>query len=752
PGVSAADAERLLVKPLETELDDVEGLEEMTGIASENHASVLMKFAFGWERETVLADVRERVQRAEAEFPDDADKATISEINISEFPIMVVSLSGAVPERTLLRLSKDLQRKLETLSEVLEADLSGHRDEMVEVLIDPLAMESYGVTVADLYNVVERNNALVPAGQIEGPTGQFSISVPGNFTDLREVSALPVLVDGDRIVSLADIAEIRQTFEDRTQTSRLNGESTMTLRVSKRTGENIIATTAVVRAAVNEEVATWPEPLRQAVEVDFALEQAKWVEGMIQQLESAVLTAVILVMIVVLAALGFRSAILVGIAIPSSFLLTFALMAALGMSVNNMTMFGLILAVGMLVDGAIVVVEYADKRRRAGDGPMVAYTAAAKRMFWPVVASTGTTLCAFLPMLFWPGMAGEFMGQLPVTIIFVLSASLIVALIYLPVLGGVSGRISRLFGGGAHGESHEPEPRYRRSTFGRMVSLIVMNPIGPVVAIGLAVTSIFSVFTYYGASGTLTEFFTAVDTDRANIYVRARGNYSLEERDRLVRLVEHRIDGIEGIRSVFAFAGETTGDGAPEDAIGQVQLELTDWRTRPGTGVVLDKVRAALRDLPGFYADVKEEQEGPQQGKPVQLELTGTNFDTLEQAAEIATVKFRATEGLIDIDDTRPLPGIEWQIAVDRAAAGRFGADILSVGPLIQFITRGALIDELRSEDSDDELEIRARFPAEARTLDMLDTLRVPTAMGTVPLSNFAERYAREKTSSIQRV
>ncbi|MEO0762085.1 MAG: efflux RND transporter permease subunit, partial [Pseudomonadota bacterium] len=422
------------------------------------------------------------------------------------------------------------------------------------------------------------------------------------------------------------------------------------------------------------------------------------------------------------------------------------------MSVNNMTMFGLILAVGMLVDGAIVVVEYADKRRRAGDGPMVAYTAAAKRMFWPVVASTGTTLCAFLPMLFWPGMAGEFMGQLPVTIIFVLSASLIVALIYLPVLGGVSGRISRLFGGGAHGESHEPEPRYRRSTFGRMVSLIVMNPIGPVVAIGLAVTSIFSVFTYYGASGTLTEFFTAVDTDRANIYVRARGNYSLEERDRLVRLVEHRIDRIEGIRSVFAFAGETTGDGAPEDAIGQVQLELTDWRTRPGTSVVLDKVRAALRDLPGFYADVMEEQQGPQQGKPVQLELTGTNFDTLEQAAEIATVKFRATEGLIDIDDTRPLPGIEWQIAVDRAAAGRFGADILSVGPLIQFITRGALIDELRSEESDEELEIRARFPAEARTLDMLDTLRVPTAMGTVPLSNFAERYAREKTSSIQRV
>ncbi|MEM6422292.1 MAG: efflux RND transporter permease subunit, partial [Pseudomonadota bacterium] len=537
--------------------------------------------------------------------------------------------------------------------------------------------------------------------------------------------------------------------------ARFNGESAISLRVSKRLGENIISSVEELRTAVEAERATWPEAVQQAVKVDFALDESAWVKGMVQQLESSVLTAVILVMIVVLATLGFRSALLVGIAIPCSFLLTFALMAALGMSVNNMTMFGLILAVGMLVDGAIVVVEYADKRKRAGDGPMVAYTAAAKRMFWPVAASTGTTLCAFLPMLFWPGMAGEFMGQLPVTIIFVLTASLIVALLYLPVLGGVSGRIGRLLTGGAHGQSREPPRPYRRSLFGKAMSLIVMNPVGPVVAIAIAITGIAGTFAYYGEHNNGTEFFTEVDADRAVIFVRARGNMSLAEQDRITRLVEARIADMPEIVSVFAFAGETGGglgaDGPP-DSVGQVQIELADWRSRRPANEVLAEVRARLADLPGFFAEVNQQEEGPQQGKPLQLELAGRNWEALNEAVEIARAKFDATEGLVDIDDTRPLPGIEWQVTVDRATAGRFGADIATIGPFVQFLTRGALIDELRADDSDEELEIRARFPAEARTLDALDDLKLPTIGGVVPLSNFIEREARPKLAEITRV
>ncbi|CAN0596692.1 unnamed protein product, partial [Ectocarpus sp. 12 AP-2014] len=255
----------------------------------------------------------------------------------------------------------------------------------------------------------------------------------------------PVKTDGDRVITLGDIADIRLTFEDRAGTARFNAETTVALQVVKRKGFNIIDTAAQIRAEVEAERATWPPELQSAISVGTSNDQSFTVEGMVSQLEGSVLTAIALVMIVVLAALGPRSALLVGFAIPTSFLLCFAMLAVMGISISNIVMFGLILAVGMLVDGAIVVVEYADKRIQEGSGPMHAYVEAAKRMFWPVVSSTATTLCAFLPMLFWPGVPGQFMGMLPVTLIFVLSASLVVALIYLPVVGGVAGRMSRSF-------------------------------------------------------------------------------------------------------------------------------------------------------------------------------------------------------------------------------------------------------------------------------------------------------------------
>ena len=541
PGVSAEDGERLVVKPLEQELRGLDGLDEMTGIASRNHSAVLLEFDFGWDKQATLADLRDKLDRAEAEFPAEAEDAVIREINLSQFPVLVVSLSGELPERTLIRLATDLQREIEGIPAVLEAALAGDRAEMVEVLVDPLRMESYGITAQDLLSVVDRNNRLVAADQVRSETGAFSVAVPGAYETPDEVRDLAVKVEGDRIVRLSDIADIRLTFEDRTGIARHDGRPTVALQVSKRIGENIIDTVERVRARVGAVVAAWPAPVRAAVAVDVSMDESERVRGMVSQLESAVITAVILVMLVMLATLGFRSALLVGIAIPCSFLLSFALMAALGMSVNNMTMFGLILAVGMLVDGAIVVVEYADKLIRGGEGPMRAYAAAAKRMFWPILASTATTLCAFLPMLFWPGMPGEFMGQLPITLIFVLSASLIVALIYLPVLGGVAGRLSRALGGLRAAEARIG-PR-RRTPFGRIMRLVVANPVGPVLALGLVIAAVAGSFALYAAHNNGVEFFVETEPERAIVHVRARGNLSLAEKDRLVRAVERRIAG-----------------------------------------------------------------------------------------------------------------------------------------------------------------------------------------------------------------
>ncbi len=752
PGVSAADSERLLVKPLETELRSLVGLDEMTGIASEGHAGVLMKFDFGWDKAATLAEVRDKVDRAKAEMPEEVKEPEVIEVNLSAFPIIVVTLSGDLPERTLLRVAKDLQRELESISTVLEVGLAGHRDEMVEVLIDPLKMEAYNVTAQELLNVISANNALVAAGSLETGTGAFAVKLPGNFEKPSDIYELPVRLVGDRMVSLGDIATIRRTFKDAEGTARYNGEPTVALQIKKRIGENILDTVAAVKETVAETKARWPEQLQNAVHIAYSMDESRQVSGMVSQLEGSVLTAVLLVMIVVVATLGFRSSMLVGISIPCSFLLAFALLAAFGLSVNNMVMFGLILAVGMLVDGAIVVAEYADRRLSEGADSADAYAEAARRMFWPIISSTATTLCAFLPMLLWPGMPGEFMGLLPVTLIFVLSASLIVALIFLPVIGAVLARgfagigrpvgaISKAVGLGGREKPAPVKYAYRRTPFGHVIRLIVGNPVGPFLAIGAAVALMIGAVALFQAKGKGVEFFVKTEPERALVHVRARGNLSLAEKDRLVGEVERTVLDVDGVASVFAFAGkgglQQQGGDAPSDAIGQVQLELKPWGERRSGDEILEEIRRRVSDTPGVIAEVAQQKEGPQSGKPIELRLQAQDWDLLMAIAAAARAGFEQVPGLKDIDDTRPLPGIDWEIKVDREMAGRFGADVATIGTIVQLVTRGALLDTIRPDDSDEELDIRVRFPEQDRLLSTLEQLKLRTKNGLVPLSNF---------------
>lgn len=826
-GISAADSEKLLVKPMETELKDLEGLKRMTGTAAEGYGALAMEFEFTWDKQKTLADIRDKMKKAEANFPDGADQYTITEINFSQFPILVIALSGDVPERTLLGVAKDLQADVEGLGEVLQAGLAGHRNEMLEVIIDPLKLESYNVTAGELINVVTNNNQLIAAGEVETETGAFAVKIPSSFDEPQDVYNLPVKVNGDRVVTLGELAEIRLTFEDRQGTARFNGEKTVALQVVKRKGANIIDTVDIVKAKVLESRAKWPDELKNSISINFAMDMSNEVGGMVSQLESSVLTAIALVMMVVLAALGTRSSMLVGFAIPTSFLLCFALLAMMGVAISNIVMFGLILAVGMLVDGAIVVVEYGDKRIADGVGPMHAMTEAAKRMFWPIVSSTATTLCAFLPMLFWPGVPGEFMGMLPVTLIFVLSASLVVALVYLPVVGGVAGRFSRslartsgrlrpmpvfirlaLFAGvlgvayvgamqllnpawltgnpmtgalpgaviftaalvGLSVTTGALKPQrarkrvqagYRRTLFGRFTQLIAGNPIMPIVAIGVVAGVVMTVFTAFGENNRGVEFFVVTDPERAIAYIQARGNLSLAEKDALVREAEAKIMATEGVASVFAFAGDgglnqfTGGAQPPRDTIGQVQIELTPWDDRldgPKGAEVLKTIQAALNTIPGINSEILEQEMGPATGKPVHLRLRGDDFVPLQAAAGAARAQFDATPALIKIDDSRPLPGIDWQIDVDVEKAGRYGADVVTVGAMVQLVTRGLLLDTMRVDTSDDEIDIRVRVPEADRLLATLDTLKVRTATGLVPLSNFITRTPVKQLAQIDRV
>ncbi|MCR9069650.1 MAG: efflux RND transporter permease subunit [Rhodobacteraceae bacterium] len=832
PGISAADAERLLIRPMEAEFQDLDGMTTITATASEGFAGVFIEFEFGWDKGQTIADVRDAMGRAETEFPDGYQNWEISEINFSEFPIVVVALSGDAPERTLIRLANEMQDALEALSPVLEAGLAGTRDEMLEVILDPLALEAYDVTADDLVAAVVNNNQLIAAGEVTGDTGAIAVKIPSSFDTPEDVYNLAITVNGDRVVTLGELADIRLTYEDLSGTARFNGEPTVALQVVKRQGFNIIDTVALVQETVDEVYASWPPELQAAVHVDTTLDQSVQVDGMVRQLEGSVLTAIALVMIVVLAALGTRSALLVGFAIPTSFLLCFILLGIGGIPISNIVMFGLILAVGMLVDGAIVVVEYADKRLQQGARPMQAYTDAAKRMFWPIVSSTATTLCAFLPMLFWPGVPGEFMGMLPVTLIFVLSASLIVALIYLPVLGGVAARFSRIidrgtarvtalipnywlrvgltvavgylmfmaalqiirpgviFAAPAPGtpgvlaalpgailfvlasvamsvligsvmverRAERVEAGYKRTPFGRAIAALTGNPFMPLASVVVVIGFVVSVFMFYGANNNGVEFFVETEPEQAIVYVRARGNLSVEEQDALVRQVEEIVLTQQGVRDVFAFAGDgglnnnTGGVAAPADTIGQVQIDLEPWGARRDGNVILDELQTRLSVLPGIRTEILEAAQGPGEGKPVNLRLSGQDFETLEAAAAQARAFFDGLDGLTLIEDTRPLPGIDWQVDVDLEAAGRYNASVATVGAMVQLVTRGILLDTMRVPSSDEEIDIRVRFPEEQRLLSTLDTLRVRTADGLVPLSNFVTYTATPQLAEINRV
>lgn len=762
-GISPEDAERLIVRPLETHLRSLDGVQEITGIASEGHGAVLLEFDVSFDKDAALADVRAKVDQAEAELPADADQPQVIETNLSLLPTMVVALSGSVPERTLYQHARRLKDEIEAIPTVLEANLSGHREELLEVVIDSDRLESYGISQTELVQAVTSNNQLVPAGALDFAAGRFNVKVPGLIADADDARTIPIKVSGDSVVTLGDVASIRRTFWDASSFSRFNGQPAIAIEVIKRLGTNIVENNSAVREVVEETTAGWPE----AIEVGFTLDMSRFINVVLGSLESAIMTAIALVMIVVVAALGMRSALLVGIAIPTSFMIGFLIVGLLGMTLNMMMMFGLVLTVGMLVDGSIVITEYADRKMAEGFPRSQAYKMAAQRMFWPVFASTATTLAAFLPMLLWPGVSGEFMSYLPITVIIVLTAALVTAMVFLPVLGSMFGKTvarpadseaARQLAGSANVDYGDIPGA--TGAYVRMLKAVAGHPLGQVVVIIAVLGGGYGILTLYGEHNAGVEFFIEDEPDQAVVLVRGRGNLSAEETRDLVVEAEERVLSVPGIRSAFTTVGGETGgapafDGVqdrPVDLIGQMMLELDDFCCRRPANEIFAEIRERTAPLSGILLEARKIEGGPPTGKDVQVELTSTDYDTALQAAARVRQHVEANvDGLRDVEDTRPLPGIEWQLAVDRQEAGRFGADIASVGGMIQLVTNGVLVGNYRPDNSDEEVDIRVRLPESERTLDQLDELRVPTQSGLVPLRNFVTRDARPQVSTITR-
>ncbi|MEO1323620.1 MAG: efflux RND transporter permease subunit [Pseudomonadota bacterium] len=757
-GVSPEDAERLLIRPVESELQGIEGVQQIDSFALEGAGQIIIEFDVSFNQDQAVLDVQEKVDLAQREFPEEAREPIITEINAALFPILAINLYGDAPERSLYKIGEELKDELEGLEGVLEARLNGDREEVLEITVDPAKLEVYNLSYQEIFSAVANNNRLVPAGRIDMSEGRFPVKVPGLIKTAQDAFDLPIKSAGDATITLSDVSTVRRTFKDRQQYAKFNGKPAVSIQIVKRTGANILDTVAEVEAVVARHEARWP----QSVDATLTSDMSEMIDEQLGQLQASIAVAVVLVMIIVVAALGLRSAGLVGLAIPGSFVMAFLMLGMFGYTINMMVMFGMVIAVGILVDGAIVVVEYADRKMAEGLHRKDAYAMAAKRMFWPIVASSATTLAAFFPFLFWDSMVGKFMAYLPITLIFVLVASLVMALIFLPVLGSVMGGrgVGDDEGNGlveVSGVSGDPLEasgwfgRYARST-----SALIARPF--LVTFG-AIALIIGIVMWFASTPHKSELFLDVEPEQLYVFVQAQGNLSADEEYAIVDRAMNALLTIEGIESIASTSGsegsgEFNFDGVsnpPQDTVGRLLVNLKDRDEGFDGRVTLETIRDTVSTLPGMRTEVAKLEQGPPVGKDIQVAIRSNDASALMQATAQIRDLVDSMDGLREIEDSRPLPGIEYQLEVDRAQAGKFGVDVSQVGAAVQLVTNGILVGRYRPDDALDEIDIRVRLPERERSIQAMDRLRIATPGGQVPLSQFVERNAAPKVTKIER-
>ncbi|EDP58630.1 efflux RND transporter permease subunit [Vibrio sp. AND4] len=751
-GISPTDAERLLVRPIEQELRSIEGVKEMTAIASEGHASVTLEFSVGVDLAEAMADVRDAVDLAKPKLPEDSDEPTVNEVTFaSEEPVLTLVLYGTVPERTTVQIARALRDKLESYRQVLEVDIAGDREDIVEIVVDPLLMESYGLDQADIYNLVALNNRVVAAGFVDTGYGRFSVKVPSVFDSLKDVLELPIKVDGKEVITFGDVATVRRAFRDPESFARLDGIPAVVLDVKKRAGENIIETVALVKQVLNEaqKRADWPSNLQ----VKYTWDQSDDVKLMLNDLQNNILSAIILVIIVIIAILGVRTALLVGISIPGSFLTGLLVLSVFGLTVNIVVLFALIMAVGMLVDGAIVVTEFADRRMQEGTSRKEAYRDAAKRMAWPITASTATTLAAFAPLLFWPDITGEFMKYLPLTLIATLSASLMMALLFVPVIGGIIGKpqvvnpnIQREMIDLHHGEFDKATGITK--LYYRTLSVAIRHPLKVLL---MAILLACGVGFTYSKAGLGAEFFPEVDPAFFTVKVRSYGDLSINEKDAVMKEIDQVMLGHDEFESVYTRTGASSNDG---DEIGQIQITPVDWQYRRKVKDIIEELKQTTSQFSGVELEYKFPDAGPPVEHDLVIEISAQNssLDQLDNAAKMVRYWADRNSALTNVSDTTNKDGIDWQVDIRRDDASRFSADATLVGNTVQFVTNGLKIGDYLPDDADEEVDILVRYPRDKRDIGRFDQLRVKTAAGLVPITNFAQIKPEHKQDTIRRV
>jgi multidrug efflux pump len=744
-GISPEDSEKLLVKPLEKEIRNVKNIKKINATASENFASVSIEFLAGVDVGQSFADIRDAVSRAKAELPNDAEEPVVKEFSMAdEQPVINIIITGDADERALVKIADTLEEKIEGIPEVLKVDIAGKKEEMIEILISPEKLETYNLNQVDIFNLFSSNNLLIAAGTLDNGHGKYSFKIPGTIDNLKDILEMPLKIKGNIVTTFEDIAEIRRIYKEPNSFSRVNNDRAISLAVKKRAGENIINTIQKTKEIVD----TLKKHLPDTIKINYINDQSKNIEDMLQDLENNIITSIVLVMLVIIASLGFRSSILVSLAIPGAFFMGLTILYLMGVTLNMVVLFSLIMSIGMLVDGAIVVSEYADKLITSGKNKKDAFTIASKRMTMPIISSTCTTLAAFVPLLFWPSTTGQFMSYLPLTLIITLSCSLLMALIFIPTIGTKIAKNKKASKKELHNLKQMKNKTYENikgseGIYYRILNNSVSYPKRTL--LGMFLLS-FLIMQSYISSGLGSVFFPDVNTEGTTVVVKVKGDLSIYEKDNLVKEIESKLEIFKP--EVDYFYSRTINNG---ETIGKIKLTLKDWQERRHSSDINESLRDFFKDNAGVIIEVNEQRNGPTTGKPLQLNIASNNKEKLYNIVEKLSNKFKETNYLIEVENNIPTDGLQWNILVNRKKASQYEASVASIGSSIQMITNGVKISDYRPDDIDDEIDIRIRYPQKYRNIDTFESLKVNTKDGLIPLNYFVKKEFSPKVSKIYR-
>jgi CzcA family heavy metal efflux pump len=733
-GVSPEDIEGLVTQPLERNLKSLKDVKEITSASKEGLSTVRVEFNIGVDIDEALRRVRDKVNTARTELPEDILDPVISEINFSEFPILYVNVGGPYGVARLKTVAEDLQDRLETIPGVLRADLSGGLTPEVQVNCDVNLLNGQRISFDDVVNAIRNENVSIPGGIIDSRTLAYSVRVPGEYKDVRPIEDIVVKLQNGRPIYVRDVATVDYSFEDRATYARLNGQEVVTLAVRKRAGENLVRIADEVKEIVDEAAPALPPGMQLTLSND----QSVFVRRMVGELENSILTGMVLVILCLFMFFGLKNAMLISTAIPLAMFIGFIIMSLAGITLNIVVLFGCVLVLGILVDDAIVVIENIYRHQQVYDKPPAAAAKdATAEVSLPVTTSTVTTLAAFVPLLFWPGVIGDFMKYLPLTLIYTLGASLFVAFIISPVQGAqwINYRrdIRKAREDLAHPHwyrkynpftiiYHKVDEKFfpwAQEQYAHTLRWTLARKGKTIAAAMTLLVVVTTVFAFFNKGVVL---FPETQPNQANILIDAPVGTSLDVTNGIARTMEARLDSLAGARDMeFVVTSVGTSDnpfdfggqGVPNKGTIAVNFyEKADRRQSSFT--TLEEIRARSAGMPGADLKVSKEAMGPPVGAAVSIEISGEDYAELARLSDRVQETIRSVPGLVDLRDDYNAGKPELQVQVDREQAALLYMSTGQIASTVRAAISGVEASEYRV--GEDEYKIRVRLREDQRS------------------------------------